>query len=174
MEDEPQWQLLRINNMLYGGIVLSNFVAVSCPQNWLDYFIKRVGISTAGLIGAEALLDYRLGIDYAHGIIYFQHIANSVGTDMDLVGLTLRPETDGRYSILGVADYNGKPSVTGVLKGDILQKVNNNNVNGRTMGEVWSLLHGRPGTVYTLILDRAGKQFRIKTKVHRFLNNHAI
>jgi len=169
MEDEPQWQLLRINNMLYGGIVFSNFIAVSCPQSWLDYFIKRVGIPTAGLVGAEALLDYRLGIDYTHGIVYFQHIGNSVRADMDLVGITLRPEADGRYSILGVADYNGKLSVAGVLKGDILQKVNNNNVNGLTMGEVWSLLHGRPGTVYTLVLDRDGKQFTVKTKVHRFL-----
>jgi len=172
MDDEPQWQLLRINSMLYGEIVFSNFIAVSCPQDWLDFFIKRVGIQTAGLVGAEALLDYRLGIDYTHRIVYFQHIGNSVETDMNLVGITLRPETDGRYSILGVADYNGKPSVAGVLKGDILQKVNNNIVRGLTMGEVWSLLHGHHGTVYTLVLNREGKQFIVKTEVHRFLSNH--
>ena len=170
-EDEPGWELLRINHMLYGGIEFSDIVAVSCPQPWLDYFIKRVGISTAGLIGAEALLGYRMGIDYAHRTVYFQHLDSSVKDEMGLVGLILRPETNGRFSILGVADFKGNPSVTGAQKGDFLVKVNNNKVNGLTMGGVWSLLHGRPGTMYTLELERSGKHFTVQTRVHRFLSN---
>jgi hypothetical protein len=170
-EDKPGWELLRIKHILYGGIEFSNLVAVSCPQTWLDYFIKRAAVSTAGLIGAEALLDYRIGIDYVHRTVYFQRLGNSGIEEMDLVGLILRPEADRRFSILGVADFKGKPSVTGALKGDFLVKVNNNKVNGLTMGGVWSLLHGRPGTIYTLELDRAGKHFTVKTKVHRFLSN---
>ena len=171
MEDEPDWQLLRINNLLYGGITLSNFIAVSCPPDWLDYFTKRVGIPTAGLIGAEALLDYSIGIDYVHKTVYFKRLSNAATEDMDFVGLILRPESNGVYRILGVADYNGNPSVAGAMKGDVLLKVNDNPVDGLTMGGVWSLLQGHPGAIDNLELERDGKTFIIKTKVRRFLSN---
>ncbi len=171
MEDEPEWQLLRIKNLSFGEIVVSDFIAVSCPPDWLDYFTKRVGIPTAGLIGAQALLDYSIGIDYAHKTIYFQRLGNTTKEGMDLVGLILRPEVNGRYIILGVADYKEKPSVDGVMKGDVLVKVNNDPVDGLTMGGVWSLLQDRPGTICTLELQRGGKSYMVKTKVHRFLSN---
>jgi len=171
LDDEPKWQLLRLNKISYGGIEFPDPIAVSFPADRLDYFKKRAGIATAGLFGAASMLNYRVGIDYAHQKVYFERITNPVGAGMDLVGLVLRPEERGYYSILGVADYNGKLSVDGVLKGDILKKVNNISIDGLTMGKVWSLLRGTPGSVYTLTVERAGKQFTVKTKVQRFLGN---
>jgi hypothetical protein len=155
-EDEPTWQLLRINYILYGGIAFSNLVAVSCPQNWLDYFTRRVGMPTAGLIGAEALLDYQIGIDYTHGIVYFHRIGNSLETDMDLVGLTLRPEPDG--------DYEEKPSVKGILKGDILLTVNKTNVSGLTMGGVWA---GAPDNQLYFKDEELMRQIFLESRISR-------
>ncbi len=66
---------------------------------------------TAGLLGAQALLNYRVGIDYAHSTVYFDIGRIVQFPDFDVMGLILRPEDDGRFTILGVADFNGKPSV---------------------------------------------------------------
>jgi len=172
LDDEPDWQLLRVNKMEYGGLTFSDMIVVSFPADRLAYFQKRAGIATAGLMGAASMLNYRIGIDYTHGTIYFQRVSKPVEVDMSLVGLTLRPEADGRYSILGVSSYNGKLSAPGVLKGDILLKVNNKIVSGLTMGKAWSLLHGNPGTSYTLTVQREGKQFTVNAVAHRFLCNH--
>jgi len=174
LDDEPDWQLLRINKMECGGLIFPDMIAVSFPADRLAYFQKRAGITTAGLMGAASLLNYRVGIDYTHETVYFQRIGKSVEVDMSLVGLILRPEADGRYSILGVSRYDGRPSVPGVLKGDILLKVNDKNVTGLTMGKTWSLLHGNPGTSYTLTIERAGKQLTVNAKAHRFLCNHPV
>jgi hypothetical protein len=148
LDDEPDWQLLRVSKMLYGGISFPGAIVVSFPAGRLDYFQNRAGISTAGLMGAASMLNYRIGIDYAHSKVYFQQISKPIEPDMSLVGLTLRPESDGRYSVLGIARSGGKPAMHGVLKGDILLKVNNKAINGLTMGQVWSLLSGKTGTIF--------------------------
>jgi hypothetical protein len=174
LDDEPDWQLLRVNKMEYGGLTFPDMITVSFPAGRLDYFQKRAGIATAGLMGAASLLNYRIGIDYMHEIVYFQRISKPVEVDMSLVGLTLRPEANGRYSILGISRYGGKSAVPGILKGDILLKVNDRNVSGLTMGKAWSLLYGNPGTSYTLTMERAGKQFTVSAVAHRFLCNHPV
>jgi len=174
LNDEPDWQLLRIDKMLYGGLTFPDLIAVSFPADRLDYFQKRAGITTAGLMGAASLLNYRIGIDYDHETVYFQRVSKPVEADMTLVGLTLRPQKDGRYSILGVSIFDGKPSVKGVLKGDILLKVNNKDISGLTMGKVWSLLHGNRGALYTLTIERAGKLFNVQAMVHRFLSSNPV
>jgi hypothetical protein len=170
MDSEVNWRLLRVHHLLFGGVDLPSLAAVTCPPDWLDYFIKRVGINTAGLIGAEALDHFRIGFDYAHETVFFQKSNQSPRTNFDLVGLTLRPEADGRYSVLGVAEYNGKASVDGIMKGDILLKVNNHKVTGLTMGKVWSLLGGPPGTVHSLMIRRGSKAIVTKAIVYPFLD----
>ncbi len=174
LDDEPDWQLLRVNKMEYGGLIFRDMIVVSFPADRLAYFQKRSGIATAGLMGAASLLNYRVGLDYTHGTVYFQRISKPVEVDMSLVGLTLRPAADGRYSILGVSQYDGKSSVPGVFKGDILLKVNNKNVSGITMGKAWSLLQGNPGMSYKLTIERAGKQIIVNAIAHRFLCNHPV
>jgi hypothetical protein len=171
LNDEPNWQLLRIDKMLYGGLTFHDLIAVSFPTDRLDYFQKRAGVVTAGLMGAASLLNYRVSIDYTNETIYFQRVTKPVEPDMNLIGLTLRPQKDGRYSILGVSTFNGEPAVTGVLKGDILLKVNNKDISGLTMGKVWSLLHGNSSALYTLTIERNGKQFNVNATVHRFLSD---
>jgi C-terminal processing protease CtpA/Prc len=93
--------------------------------------------------------------------------------DFDVVGLILKPEDDGRYTILGTADLDGKPSVPtgqdGAQAGDELIAVNDNPVHGATLGAVWSLLGGTPGQERVLTIERAGKQFTVTAQVQHFL-----
>ncbi len=78
--------------------------------------------------------------------------------DFDVIGLILRPEDDGRFTILGVADFEGKPSVPMVLQaGDHLVAVDGIPVHGSTMGQVWAMLGGTPGQERKLTIERGGQ-----------------
>jgi C-terminal processing protease CtpA/Prc len=101
--------------------------------------------------------------------MYLERTNRTPAPDMDVVGLVLRPEADRRYTIIGVADYDGKPSVPEVKTGDVLVGVDGAPATGATMGQVWSLLGGTPGQVRTLTMEREGKRFTVEATVRRFL-----
>jgi hypothetical protein len=171
--DEPKWNVMRVDRVHYGPLFLTNVPVVEMPKDWLDFFAKRAGVPTAGLLGAEALLNYRVGLDYAHSMVYFDIGRLFNFPDFDVIGLILRPEDDGRFTILGVADLDGKASVPeradGVQPGDTLAAVDGIPIRGSTMGQVWSMLGGTPGQERKLTVERAGKQLTISATVQHFL-----
>jgi C-terminal processing protease CtpA/Prc len=122
-----------------------------------------------GFLGPNAFKAFRVEIDYAGSAVYFEKTAESDTFDMDLVGLTLRPEDDGSYSVLGVASKDGKPAVEGVEPGDRLIQIGDLKTTGATMGTVVDALRGKPGDIRHIILERGGNKFRIDAKVARLL-----
>ena len=122
-----------------------------------------------GFLGPNAFKAFRVEIDYAKGAVYFEKGAEFDARDMDLVGLTLRPEADGSYQVIGVAEKDGKPVVEGVEPGDKLLNVDDLETTGATMGTVVDALRGTPGDVRILVLERNGERFRVETNVERFL-----
>ena len=122
-----------------------------------------------GLLGANAFLGCRVGIDYARSTAYFDRVAKTETPEMDVVGVILRPESDERYTIAGIVDYAGTPSVPDAKAGDKLVKIDGIDVAGGTMGQAWSLLGGSPGETRDLTLERDGKQLSVKAPVERFL-----
>ncbi len=175
LPDEPKWKLMRVGRVQYGPLFLTDVAVVDFPTDRMTFFQKRAGIATAGLLGSEAMLNYRVGLDYAHSTVYFDIGRLFNFPDFDVVGLILRPEDDGRFTILGIADYDGKPSVPqgqeGVQVGDHLVAVDGIAVLGTTLGQVWSLLGGSPDKERTLTVERTGKQFTVAAKVQHFLSD---
>jgi hypothetical protein len=170
LDDEPNWTLLRIPKVEFGSTTLTSVLAASFPGDNMDWFEKRAGTSSIGLVGANALLNYKVGLDYAHSTVYLDQSSKFNFPDMDVVGIVLRPEPDGHYTIVGIADYRGKPSVPEVQKGDVLLTVDGGRATGATMGQVWSLLSGSPGTTRTLVVQRGEKQITVQAKVVSFLS----
>jgi hypothetical protein len=168
-EEEAHWPVLRLPSLDYGGVSLKNIVVASFPEKFMKWYQDRAGAQTVGLIGANAFADYRVGIDYAHSTLYMQRILTKPAPDLDVVGLILRPEPDEKYTIIGIADYNGKLAVPNVKAGDMLVGIDGAPATGATMGQVWSLLGGTPGTTRTLTLEREGKRFSVDATVRRFL-----
>ena len=168
-EDETKWQLLRIPSLNFGGTILQNVVAASFPEKNMKWYEDRAGVPTIGLIGAAAFSDSRVGIDYAHNTLYIQRTQTKAAPDMDVVGLTLRPAADEKYTVIGVVNYKGKAAVPDVQAGDTLIGVDGAPATGATMGQVWSLLGGTPGQTRTLTLERDGKRFSVDATVRRFL-----
>jgi hypothetical protein len=173
LDEEPKWKVMRADRLQYGPLFLANIAVVEFPKDRMEFFEKRAGVPTAGLIGSNALLNYRVGLDYAHSTVYFEFGRMFSFPDFDVIGLTLRPEDDGRFTILGVAEFDGKPSVpqgeTGVLPGDHLVAVNGIPVGGSTMGQVWAMLGGTPGQERKLTIERGGKHFNVAASVQHFL-----
>jgi hypothetical protein len=176
-DDEPQWKLMRLDRVQFGPLFFTNVPVVDFPRDRRAVFEKRAGIATVGLLGANALANYRVGLDYAHSTVYFDIGRLFNFPDFDVIGLILRPEDDGRFTILAIADYDGKPSVPqgpeGVQSGDGLVAVDGIPVQGSTMGQVWSMLGGSPGKERTLTVERNGKQFTVAATVQHFLGETA-
>jgi hypothetical protein len=171
LEDEPKWKLMRLDRVQYGPLFLTNVVAVDLPEAGLPFFEakKSGGISSAGLLGSEALMNYRIGLDYAHSAVYFDIGRTFNFPDFDVIGLILRPEDDGRFTILASTDYDGNPSVPEVQSGDQLIAVDGIPVRGSTLGQVLLMLGGEPGKERSLTVERSGKQFIVAAKVQHFL-----
>lgn len=169
--EEATWKVMRVGRLQYGPLFLTNVPMVATPKAVMDFFEKRAGTPTVGLLASEALQNYRVGLDYAHSTVYFDIGRLATLPDFDVVGLILRPEENGAYTILGVADFEGKPSVDGVQAGDRLIAVNDIAVTGATMGQVWSALGGTPGKEKKLTLERAGKKFDVMATVRHFLGD---
>ena len=169
LDDEPKWKLLRIDRVQYGPLFLTGVAVARLPAGAWPLFEKRAGVATASLLGSNALLNYRVGIDYAHSMAYFEIGTTFKAPDFDIIGLTVRPEDDGRFTVVGVADFEGKPSVAEVQVGDQLVSVDGIPVPESTMGQVWSMLEGQPGQERKLTIERAGKQFRVIARVQHFL-----
>jgi hypothetical protein len=172
-DEELKWKVMRMDRAQYGPLFLANLVVIEFPADAMNLLAKRAGVPTAGLIGSNSLLNYRVGIDYAHSTVYFEFGRNFNFPDFDVIGLTLRPEDDGRFTILGIAEFEGKPAVAqgpdGVQAGDHLVAVDGIPVDGSTMGQVWAMLGGTPGQDRTLTVERGGKQFTVTAKVQHFL-----
>ena len=168
-DEETKWQVMRVDRVQFGPLYLTNVPFVSFPPAFMSFFEKRAGIATAGLIGAEVLQNYRVGFDYAHSTVYFDIGRLFTFPDFDVIGVVLRPELEGGYTILGVANIDGKPTVEGVKPGDHLEAVNDIPVHGVTMGQVWSMLGGTPGQERKLTIERGGKQMTVVATVQHFL-----
>jgi hypothetical protein len=172
-DDETNWKLMRVDRVQYGPLFLTDVAVAEFPKSFSAFFEKDAGAPIAGLIGADALMNYRIGLDYAHSAVYFDIGRTFKFPDFDVVGLILRPDEDARFTILGVADFDGKPSVPmgdeGVQAGDHLVAVDGIPVADSTLGQVWSLLEGTPGQERKLTIERGGKQITVAAKVQHFL-----
>jgi hypothetical protein len=171
--DEPTWKLLRVDRVQYGPQFLSGIVMADLSSSATADVVSRAGSSTFGLLGSNALLNLRVGIDYARKLAYFEIGSTFKAPDFDVVGLTLRPEIDGRFTVIAIADFDGKPSVPegadGIQVGDHVVAVGEIPTAGATLGQVWAMLRGEAGQERKLTIEHNGKQFSVIAKVRHFL-----
>ncbi|MFC2141235.1 hypothetical protein ACFLQP_02945 [Acidobacteriota bacterium] len=174
----PQEQTLpvaRLPEILWGPVRLLNTGIVGVAEispngpSLGAWYSQKTARPVDGFLGPNAFKAFRVEIDYANKAVYFEKSADFNSHDMDIVGLTLRPEPDKTYSVIGIAKKDGKPVVDGVEPGDVLLQVENLKTTGATMGTVVDALRGRPGDIRVLVLERNGKQFRIEARVVRLL-----
>jgi C-terminal processing protease CtpA/Prc len=74
----------------------------------------------------------------------------------------------GEYFVAAVATQNGKPTIEGVQVGDKLLKVGELPLSGATRGAILSAMHGKPGEVRVLTLERNDKTFTVEASIKSF------
>jgi hypothetical protein len=173
--DEQNATVVRVPEIMWGpvrlaGVGMVGVSAVSPGGPPLGaWYSNKTARPVNGFLGPNAFKAFRVEIDYADGAVYFEKTAEFDTFDTDLVGLTLRPEADGSYSVLGVSSMDGRSAVEGVEPGDKLLQIGDLKTTGATMGTVVDALRGKPGETRILILERGGDRFRIEAKAMRFL-----
>jgi hypothetical protein len=160
--------LMRLPEMGIGTLTARNAGVAGLPQGMFDWYSKKSAGPVRGFIGANVLKGYRLELDFAGKMTYWEAGPAPDPNDLDIVGLNLRPEADGGYTVAGVAVKDGEPSVEEVRPGDRLISVDGRDTAGLAMGAVVDSLRGAPGTEHTLILERKGERITVKAKTARF------
>ena len=172
---EQEWPVIRVPEIVVGGVRLGEVGLVGLPSFFPEgaslgaWYSKKTARPVEGFLGPNALRPFRVEIDYANGAVYLERGAPAEAHDMDLVGVTLRPQPDGSYTVLGVAGGAGGGGSGGVRPGDTLVRIGSLEVKGATMGTVVDALRGRPGEARTLVVERQGKPLRIEATVRRWL-----
>jgi hypothetical protein len=173
--NEQTFSMIRLPKITWGSAELDNIGIVGVPKfspNGLtlgDWYSQKTERPVDGFLGANALKSFRVEIDYANKLVYFEKRGDIDAHEMDMVGLSVRQLADGRYQIVGIAKNGEKLSIEGVESGDILIAVGDLNVQGITMGKVVDALRGKPSDRRLLVLERDGKLFKIEAEVKHFL-----
>ena len=169
IDSETKLKVIRVNRVQFGSLFLIDLPAKEASDGQPSKFKNISGAEIAGRLGADVLLNYRVGIDYAHSMLYFDIGRMSQFPEFDVVGLTLGPEKEGGFTVIGIAQVEGQPSVPGVDLGDRLTAVDEIPVANSTMGQVWSMLGGSPGQERKLTIQRSGKEMTVLGTVRHFL-----
>lgn len=174
-DEETASKVMRLDRVQFGPLFLTDVAFVEFSKDRMEYFAKRAGVPTVGLVGANVFLNYRVGFDYAHSMVYFDIGRLYTFPEFTVVGLTLRPEDDGRFTILAVEGAEGAapaPQAAETIQaGDHLVAVDDIAVTGSTMGQVWSMLGGTPGQERKLTVERGGKELVVSARVQQFLES---
>jgi hypothetical protein len=165
---ETRGTLFSLAQMAVGPVPVEGEIAVlGLDQSMFDWYSQKSAAPVAGFLGADVLSRFRLEIDFPGQMTWWQASRARAGRDLDIVGLTLRAEADGSFTVAGVVARDGRPVVDGVLAGDQLLAVDGLDTAKALMGNVIGALRGRPGETRALRLRREGKEIVVKAKVER-------
>ncbi len=165
---ETEGALISLPALAIGPVPVAGEVAVlGLDQGLFDWYSKKSAAPVAGFVGADLLARFRLEIDFPGQMSWWQSGPPPSVRDLDIVGLALRAESDGSFSVAGVVQRDGRPLVAGIEPGDRLLKVDGLEVSGAPMGSVIAALRGKPGDTRILRLERAGKPLRVEAAVSR-------
>jgi C-terminal processing protease CtpA/Prc len=87
--------------------------------------------------------------------------------DLDQVGLTLLSIGDN-YLIAGIVSQDRRLTVTGIDPGDRLVRIDGMNVTGASREAVLSALHGKPGDIHAITVDKDAKEITVQGQVLHF------
>ena len=135
--------------------------------DFFDWYSKKAPEPVIGWIGGNVLKGFRVMIDFPRRIIYWEQQTELDPHDLDQVGVTLE-KRDAGYFIAGIAQKDGKPTADAVRVGDRLIQVDDLQVSSATRGAIFAALHGRPGSVRTLVVERDGKRLNVAAKITAF------
>ncbi len=162
---ETKGALLALPTLAIGDTTVGEVAVLGLDPRLFDWYSQKSAGAVAGFIGADVIRRYRVEIDFPGQTTWWQPAPARPVRDLDIVGLTIRAEVDGSFTIAGVVSKDGRPVVAGVEPGDKLLRVDGLAASGARMGTVIDALRGKPGATRTLVVERAGKQVTVQATV---------
>jgi hypothetical protein len=164
--------VVRVPEIKLGSLSLQQIGALAIGptnSNWdfIDWYSEKNPGPVIGWLGGNVLQGFRITIDYPNHKIYWLRQRELDAHDLDQVGLTLKSK-NGEYFVSAIAAQNGKATVQGVQVGDKLLQIDSLRTATATWAGIFSAMHGRPGELRTLLLERDTKQFTAQAKIVGF------
>ena len=139
------------------------------PGGFFDWYSKKAPEPVIGWLGGNVLKGFRVMIDYPKHMTYWERERELDPRDLDQVGLTLETRDNERgYFVAAVASKEGKPAALGVQVGDKLIRIDGVPLEGATRGAIFSSMHGKPGEIHALTLERNGRELIMNIPVSAF------
>ena len=167
---ESEALMVRIPEMRLGDFVIRGPGAVTRPEGTFER--RMSGMMVAPIVGALAgnvLRQFRVEIDYAAGVTYFERTGKGDMEDLDLVGLTLGETPDHNVAVTAVSAAADKAVREQIKSGDLLRSVDGTSVAGLSLLQIVDRLRGKPGDEKKLELERDGKRFQLQAAVTRLM-----
>ncbi len=169
--DEQNFKLIKLNKIAAGSVNLTNIGIVGVTKSSMNgislgnWYSQKTVNPVEGFLGANALKDFCVEIDYKNNAMYFEKGTQHLPNDMCMVGLTICPQGDSTYIITGISKVNDKLAVEGINVGDKLIEIDNLIVKGKTMGVVIEALRGKSGDIHNITVESNGQIKTVSAKV---------
>jgi hypothetical protein len=169
---EASGTLLRVPAIELGSLHLREIGALaigpsSKDGDFMDWYSRKTPGPVIGWLGGNVLRGFKITIDYPNRESYWLSQTALDPHDLDQVGLTLALR-DGEYFVASIATQKGKPSVEGVQVGDKLLKVDALELSTSTWDGIFSAMHGAPGDIRILHIERNGVPFTVQASIKAF------
>jgi len=135
--------------------------------NFFDWYSQKAPEPVIGWLGGNVLKGFRLMIDFPRHMTYWERESDLDPHDLDQIGVTLE-KRNGGYFIAGIAHKSGKPVLDRVQVGDKLILIGDVRVSDVTRGAIFAALHGEPGSVRLLVLERGSRRLIVPAKITSF------
>jgi hypothetical protein len=163
----PEFLLVTMK-LQQAGIVGYHNVVDSEHEDMFAWYSKKAPEPVIGWIGGNVLKSFRVELDYAENATYWMLEAPLDAHDLDQVPITINPESDGSFTVIGIAERKGQKLLDKIEPGDKLIQIGDLKTTGATIGRVLEALHGKSGETRDLVLDRIGQSVRVTAAVAQF------
>lgn len=135
---------------------LDGLFGLERSENLYDAWQEGAAEPVVAWLGANVLKHYRITIDYKAQMSWWKKIDDIDPHELDQVGISFVYDK-GVYSVGRVVTKDGKPTVTGVEKGDKIVSIDDAPVKGWSRDQLFAALGGKPGDLHRVTVERAGK-----------------
>jgi hypothetical protein len=160
----PEFTLRSLRVQQAGALAIE---ADDSGHDFIDWYSTKNAVPVIGWLGGNVLRHFQITIDYAERLSYWVRQSAPDPHDLNYIGLTLTSR-HGEYFVAGIATKDAQPTVQGVQVGDKLLQIGALHTSGASREVIFAAMHGKPGEIRSLILERDNRRIRLPVKVTAF------
>jgi hypothetical protein len=162
--------MLRMPEVKIGRLRLGDVAVVSRPadvyEKWMSAMMSAPII---GAIAGNVLRDFRVEIDYRHGVTYLAKKTTSIDADLISAGVVIAIASNGDPVITGIVSGADRAVQAALKPKDRLIAIDGQAVNGEPLAVVAGLLSGKAGEIKRLTILRTGQRMDVTAQVKKLL-----